>query len=125
MMPLYVSSMKAGDFCVTPSLSGDSLRVRLSGTADSTILEPLAKLVTSIEAELARSEVSEIVIDIQDLYLLNSSCMKILAKFTYGAAERKSVRALRYVVSSRFAWQARAVLPMERIAPGLVTVEKF
>lgn len=120
---LYTGTSKSGDFSITPSVVDNCLHLAMDGTADSTVVELLQNSLGDVSREVIRSAFSCVEFDIRELYLLNSSCLKVIATFVHQTSNARSVRAIRFVVRSTLGWQNRAVLPFQRLAPGLVELE--
>jgi hypothetical protein len=123
-MLLYVNEVKSGDFSITAKAVGSRLVVNLAGTADSTVIEPLRDYLGHTAKELSTGQFTSVEFDIHSLYLLNSSCLKVFATFVHELSNTGSVTCVCFGVSSTLAWQQRAIIPLERLAPRFVVVEQ-
>lgn len=99
--------------------------LRLSGTGDMLAVEPLKQCLKALQAEIEDEQVKRLDVDIRSLYLMNSSCIKAFVSMVYALQTSGRDVAIEFVVDKNLSWQARAVGPLARMAPGLVNVSSF
>ena len=115
--------MTAGsNFDATASVSGDEAILKLTGTGDMAAVAPLERCLTEMHELILTRCLGGARIDISALYLLNSSCIKMLIGFLHANVASKRRYPVRFVVDERLAWQARTLAVLGRMAPGLVSV---
>lgn len=119
---LAVEAISLESFSIRASDTGGKLVVTLSGTADMAAYEPLGACITEIRGEVARLNFAEVCIDIRSLYLLNSSCIKVLLRLVYLAQTETPHFNIEFLVDPNLGWQRRALAPFRRVAPGLVQI---
>lgn len=125
--PLNVelSPVRAPAFSVDSSQSARSLEVRMNGNADSLVLDVLEHFLRNLHSEACRVGISEVKLDIGELYFLNSTCMKLLVTWFTSLRELEPAKQYRVVVHSspKLPWQRRSFDALRYIADGLVTIQ--
>jgi hypothetical protein len=121
---LELLPVRAPAFSVDASQSGKSVEVRMNGNADSLVLDVLERFLRDLHNEACRVETSEVMLDIRELYFLNSSCMKLLVTWFTSLRELEPAKQYRVVVhaSPKLQWQRRSFDALRYIADGLVTI---
>jgi hypothetical protein len=116
--------VRAAAFFVDASQSAKSVEVRMSGNADSVVLDVLERFLRDLHGEACRVGASEIKLDIRELYFLNSSCMKLMVTWFTSLRELEPSKRYRVVVlsSPKLHWQRRSFDALRYIADGLVTI---
>jgi hypothetical protein len=112
-------------FALTPSYTGGSVVVRMSGNADMNAQSILATALRQVHAEALRLGVSEVVCDLDELYFMNSSCFKALVTWVTTLLAVDPGRRYRIRVRSnpKLAWQRRSVEALRCLAERVVIVE--
>ena len=113
---LTVRNVELDSFGIEASETGGCLLVKLTGTAEMMAYEPLRSAIAQIRDDAARLGLGQICIDIRALYLLNSSCIKLLVRLVYLAQTEKPTFTLEFKVDPHLSWQTRALLPLARMA---------
>jgi hypothetical protein len=108
-------------FAITTTLSHSLFLIRMTGTADMTVVEQVADTLALAHREAAAHQLAEVVVDVRATYFVNSSCLKHFVTLALNA--RESRYRVRFVVDGRLTWQARMFEPMERLAPSLISIE--
>jgi len=119
---LTVRDVTLDSFQIQASQIDTRLVLTLSGTADMTAYEPMRMCLRQARDDVAALNLTGVCIDIRSLYLLNSSCIKALVRLVYLAQNEQPRFLLEFLVDHRLTWQARALAPLQRVAPGLVSV---
>jgi len=120
---LTVNNVNLGSFQVAAASAGTQLTLTLSGTGDMVAFEPLKRCLVAVRSDSSRLGLSEVRIDIRDLYLLNSSCIKALVRFVYLSQTEGPTLSVVFLVNENLSWQARALTPLTRMAPELVQIQ--
>lgn len=109
-------------FALEATTAGQLMTLRLSGTGDMVAVEPLKQSLDTIRTEMIDRKLPALEVDIRGLYLLNSSCIKALVRFIYLAQTDGPQITIKFVVDENLTWQARALAPLARMAPDIVSV---
>lgn len=121
-MLLYVNPVVLDDFELAPFERGGCLVANLAGTADGSAIAPLRDCVAGILRELSRGAHSTLEFDIRRLCLLNSSCLRVLLAFLNELQTSGARVSIRFLVNAQLAWQPRALVALERLAPAMVSI---
>jgi hypothetical protein len=123
--PVALLPVSAPAFSADASQRAKSVEVRMNGNADSLVLDVLERFLRDLHKEACRAGISEVKLDIRELYFLNSSCMKLLVTWFTSLRELESAKQYRVVVysSPKLHWQRRSFDALRYIADGLVTVQ--
>lgn len=124
-MLLYVNAISTQSFSIVPALVDTTLEMRMTGSGDGAAVVPLKESLTAIKSELSRDHVTAVIFDVRTLYLLNSSCLKCLASFIFDVKSAGTNCAIRFLVNAKLSWQSRALIALERLAPGIVSIEQI
>lgn len=112
-------------FALTPSYTGATVVVRLSGNADMNAQQTLSTALKQVHTEALRLGVTEVVCDLDELYFMNSSCFKALVSWvtTLSACDANKRYRIRIRSNRQLAWQRRSVEALRCLADRLVIVE--
>ncbi len=114
-------------FSIRASLESSALKIVLRGSADMEARPSLSQFVPQVHAEAERLAVSEVLVDVHELYFINSVCLKSLVVWIDLIAN--STAAARYkltfLVDSHLHWQDRSILALQRMAPDIVQVTNW
>ncbi|WP_437592462.1 hypothetical protein [Sorangium sp. So ce1000] len=124
MSSLRVDRVNTGSFGIEPALLGDRLSVKLTGTGDMAAAAPLGSYCKEIQHEVKRLSLEAVEFDIRALYFLNSSCLKAFIAFISGVTAQGPKCEIRFVTDARLGWQRRSLAALERMAPGLVSIDE-
>lgn len=122
MSALTLDPVALEGFGIAPSLEGDRLVLRLSGTGDMTAVRHLEHILRGAHAEVGRLGLRAVDIDIKALYLLNSSCLKGLVSFVYTIQSEGPRYEVRFITDPHLSWQQRSLRVIERLAPDIVSI---
>jgi hypothetical protein len=120
---LAVDSHSAESFAIEASAADNRVSLKLRGTGDMAAVEALRMALDQVRGEMASKHLSGVIIDIQELYLLNSTCLKALISFIYQTQSQGPRLPIQFVVAPRLGWQRRTLAALERMAPELVSIE--
>ena len=94
---------------LTPTLDGNTLVVHLKGNADSAANDAFGSFVVKLHEEAQRLAVTEVRLNLTELYFMTSSCIKCFV--TWVGFIKAMVPARRYtinfVVNPNLRWQKR------------------
>ena len=121
-MRSVVSEIKGEAFRILPTIERQRLRIRLEGSADMAAVTSLKTCLAETKITMKEHGLSELELDLTALYLLNSSCIKALVHFLYVLQSEPPAFPVIFVVSPHLTWQPRALAPLERMAPTIVSV---
>jgi hypothetical protein len=104
---------------------GDQPELRLVGTADTSVTEPLATLIATLHTELLTRKVAEIVVDVRALELMGASCFTELVAWlsTLQALPPNDRYRIRFRSNPTIAWQRRSLSALSCFDTDLVTIE--
>ncbi|MGB3642374.1 MAG: hypothetical protein WBA39_33040 [Rivularia sp. (in: cyanobacteria)] len=85
--------------------------LRLTGMQD---YAPILKILNDV----ASTEPSNMVLNLQGLEFLNSSGISMLSKFVIGMRKKKSVQ-MKILGSNSIPWQGKSLKNLQRLMPGL------
>ncbi len=114
-------------FSIKPILVASVLKIVLRGSADMEARPSFSQFVPLAHQEAERLTVNEVVVDVHELYFINSMCLKALViwvDLVANSTPNKRYR-LTFLVDSHLHWQDRSILALQRMAPDLVQVAKW
>ena len=111
-------------FSIKPLLMSSSIKVELRGSADTEARASLNEFVTQAHAEAERLRVTEVIIDVHELYFINSVCLKSMVMWIDRVINMPADRryTIRFLVDSHLHWQDRSILALQRMAPTSVQI---
>jgi len=119
---LTVENSTLDSFAIEAEEFDGTLNLSFRGTADMAAYERLRVCLDAVRADVERLNIGKVRIDIRALYLLNSSCIKLLVRLVYLAQTGVPGFSIEFLVDPHLSWQARALAPLKRLAPELVRV---
>jgi hypothetical protein len=125
MRGLTIGIISKDGFTVSSALEGDSIRLGFAGNADMDVATSLSNYLKQLHADACGIGVREVVLDLSQLYFMNSSCFKCFV--TWMAQIKKLEPAVRYLVrfqsNSQLHWQRRSLEALRAYAPDEVIIE--
>jgi hypothetical protein len=118
----FITPVSLESFQLAGASQKDALVLSLTGTGDMLAIEPLKAALKEARAGMIRSGLARLRVNIQGLYLLNSSCIKALVHFVYLTQTEGPAFQIEFLTDKNLSWQGRALAPLGRMAPTLVTV---
>lgn len=103
----------------------DGIRLILSGNADMDVVPLLGPYLSQVHDLLCSSGARSVMVDIRDLYFLNSSCFKAVINWiaTISKLEANQQYDVKFVTNSRLHWQKRNLRSILDFAPSIVAVQ--
>lgn len=113
------------DFTSSIDVTDRSVTLTLKGSADIRVMFPLETMLKSLEREIARAGIREVVVDMRELEFMNSSCLKTFVTWLghvqeYDPSEQYPIR---FLSSPSKHWQARSLAALSCFAVDLVKIE--
>jgi hypothetical protein len=120
-----LASVKHRSFNATLAVESSTLRVRLAGTADLVVQEQLATFLGAVHACATEHMVSRVLVDVNDLGFINSSCLKCLVTWIFKVHGDERARQYRIVFLTNHAspWQERSFHALSCMCTELVSIE--
>ena len=125
MSALDKLSFSHGGLVVASSHEGERMTSVLAGTAELAIRDRLPVLLADIHSHALELGVREVVVDLQGLEFMNSSCFKSFVTWITDVQELVADRQYRIHIKSnpKILWQRRSVHALRCFAPNLIAVE--
>ncbi|WP_437736771.1 STAS domain-containing protein [Sorangium sp. So ce1335] len=123
MNGLSVEPVVTDGFGIEPALSDGTLVVTLTGTGDMAAAARLKSYVKELEGEVARLSVGSVEFDVRGVRFMSSSCIKAFVGFICGVSGRGPKCRVRFVTDAQLTWQRRSLKPLDRMCPGLVSID--
>jgi len=124
---LELAEIQEAEFVLRPRLDGRCLHLVLSGSADGQVESILIQFFRRLHAEALRLGVREVVVDLQRLDFMNSSCFKGFIVWIDAASSAHVLDRYRIRLRSNtsFHWQVRSLDALRRMAPSIIDVESI
>ncbi len=116
-------AIRTENFSLVFSDSGAAPVLRLSGNGDGEVVTPLDRTLKQLHDELAFSGARSVVVDLSDLYFMNSSCLKAFVSWIYKVRTSGKPYQIRMQLNPRQRWQQRGLEPLQRLAPAIVFLD--
>ncbi len=97
---------------------------RLRGNADQLVRDELQRIISELHTEATRLGVREAVLDVRDLYFMNSSCLSVIVRWITGQMKCaiESYR-IRFTCNANLRWQKRSLQAMATLGGALVVID--
>jgi hypothetical protein len=115
--------IKKEAFSLETLVIGGRLMVRFSGSGDADAALLLDRCLKEVDEEATRLGATETVVDFQQLYFMNSSCLKSFVSWIYRLHAGAVPLRVRFVSNARLRWQESSLSALKRLAPEIVTIE--
>lgn len=123
-LALGITALERATFSIRPSLEGETLVVHISGNGDMAAIEPLAGYLKMLHKEGLALGIGSVRVDLQELYFLNSSCLKsLLTWINELSAGTPPPYGVCFVTNPKLFWQRRSLEALRRLAPEVVTFQ--
>ena len=111
-------------FSIKSTVLASSIKVDLRGSADNESKSALGQFVEHLHAEAEHLHMAEIIVDLHELYFINSVCLKVLVLWIDRLVNMPAHRryTLTFLVDPQLHWQDRSILALQRMAPEFVRV---
>ncbi len=123
--PASVSDIKITSFSTRSQLRGDALIVALTGNADMAAHDQLKVFLEDLHRTAAGLGVRETVLELQDLYFMNSSCLSLLLRLVNSVLQSKQSKyTVRFRLNPNLRWQKRSMDAIRSYAEDIVVIEQ-
>ena len=121
---LTLAPIKLASFSIEMAATSTVVAVTVTGDADMDVVERLGHYLTGLHQEVSRLRLTEVLVDVQRLRFINSSCLRHFGIWLARLAKAGEGERYRVTMSLNpaVAWQKRSFEPLQYVAPGLVTV---
>jgi anti-anti-sigma regulatory factor len=116
-------AIRTESFSLVFSDTGSTPALRLSGNGDGEVVTPLDRTLKQLHEELSFSGARSVVVDLSDLYFMNSSCLKAFVSWIYKVRTSGKPYQIRMQLNPRQRWQQRGLEPLQRLAPAIVFLD--
>jgi hypothetical protein len=116
-------AIRTENFSLVFSDTSSTPALRLSGNGDGEVVAPLDRTLKQLHDELAFSGARAVVVDLADLYFMNSSCLKAFVSWIYKVRTSGKPYQIRMQLNPRQRWQQRGLEPLQRLAPAIVFLD--
>jgi hypothetical protein len=123
MTELGLGIVKQEGFSLEPEVFGHHVVLRLTGNGDMSVVHALDGYLKLVHTEMQRLGLGETVIDVRELYFMNSSCIKAFVSWIYRVSISDLPYRIRFLANTRQPWQDNTLGALARIAPTVVTIE--
>jgi len=122
---LGIHDVCAQHFTTNANYDGKAVVAQLHGNADMAAQPGLQILLDELDIEARRLGVREVVIELQDLYFMNSSCLSLFVRWIGGLRDRELSKLYRIKFRSNpnLRWQRHSLRALSALAQGFVDVE--
>jgi|HubBroStandDraft_1064217.scaffolds.fasta_scaffold406469_2 hypothetical protein len=121
-MSLLVKDVLLGHFWTVTRQQGNELIVRMCGNADSQVRDVLESFLRQLDVESRRVNAETAVVDVRELFFMNSSCLSLMVRWISTLAESTMPYKIRFIANAGLRWQCRSLAPLAALAPSVVTV---
>jgi hypothetical protein len=121
---LSLPPVRTDGFSLVLSTSGSVPVVKLSGNGDAEAVSPLDRSLSLLHHNLTVANAKSVVVDLCDLYFLNSSCLKAFVSWIYTVRTAQTPYGICLRLNARQRWQRRGLEPLQRLAPSIVSLDE-
>jgi len=117
--------LRTDSFSLVFASAGGVPIVKLSGNGDAEAVSALDRTLTQLHQKLISESATSVVVDLGDLYFMNSSCLKAFVAWIYKVRTTGSPYRIRLQLNPRQRWQRRGLEPLQRLAPAVVFLDEI
>ena len=117
--------LRTDSFSLVFAAAGGVPVIKLSGNGDAEAVSPLDRTLTQLHQKLVAEAATSVVVDLGDLYFMNSSCLKAFVAWIYKVRTNGSPYRIRLQLNPRQRWQRRGLEPLQRLAPAVVFLDEI
>ena len=124
MKNVHLPDSTGSELQAEATLDGNTLELKLTGTADLRSCDQLASIVDRIDAEATEHKCQEVVVNLVKLEFMNSSCFKTLVSWINRVQSRNpnDRHKICFRSSDDMLWQRRSLNVLRSFAPDLIEV---
>jgi hypothetical protein len=122
--PLAIDDVKLEHFGTVSDREAATLTIRMRGNADGEVQGTLSVLLEQVDGEARRGKLTQVVLDLQDLYFMNSSCISLLVRWIDGLSRDLPAPRyhIRFVSNPNLRWQKRTLSALGAMGRQVVTI---
>jgi hypothetical protein len=121
---LSLPAVRTDGFSLSLSTSGNVPVLKLSGNGDAAAVSPLDRSLSLLHHNLMVANSKSVIVDLCDLYFLNSSCLKAFVSWIYTVRTAQVPYGICLRLNARQRWQRRGLEPLQRLAPTIVSLDE-
>lgn len=121
---ISVSSISEDGFQLSVVEGSRTPLVTFTGNGDTSAIEPLGRFLTQLHEQLVASSFDLVVVDLAELYFMNSSCLKAFVSWIHKVDVGPKQYTIRLLTNPRQHWQRRSLATLQRLAPSVVEIEQ-
>src|SRR3954454_5290472 len=110
---LNVAAGREKGFSLVPVVDLPLPTVKFNGNGDSEAVAPLDRFLKLLHKNLVDENANAVVVDLGELYFMNSSCLKALVSWIYKVNTTGRPYQIRIQMNRRQAWQRRSLEPLQ------------
>lgn len=117
--------LHSGELSATAAVEGKTMRLTLTGTADTTAEPDLGELLGRLHRESMRADVDQVLVDLRALEFMNSSCFKCFITWIVAVRRLPTDQHYRITFLSNpdLHWQRRSLHAISYFGGELVAVD--
>ena len=121
---LKLPLLQAGSFSARPAAADGAIHLALIGTADLTVKPEFDRFMKALHEEALRLEVREVVVDLEALEFMNSSCFKALVTWVLSIDMEAGPRryGITFLENAQRQWQRHCLKALSALSPERVAV---
>lgn len=123
MPTLNVPTLRTNDFCLS-AIEAREPAAKFSGTGDIDAVAQLKHFLEALHQELVRTSANTVAFDLNELYFMNSSCLKAFVSWIHKVNTGGRPYTIHFITNQRLQWQAKSVATLQRFAPSVVSLEE-
>jgi anti-anti-sigma factor len=119
-----IDDVKFEHFSATAEEAPAAIVLHLRGNADQVVRDALRELLAQLREEASRVSASEMIVDVRDLYFMNSSCLSVVVQWISGLVKAGSGACrVRFRCNANLRWQRRSLQAIATLGGALVTID--
>lgn len=122
MSNLNLETSKHGRMTIVPTVEGDALHVKIEGIGDSFAVKGLGLFLKRATEEMGRLGIARATIDISQVSLLSSSCIKQFITFLRPIKAGDVDCQVEFRVAAEVPWQRRSISALVRMCQNRVSL---
>lgn len=103
-------------------VNADPPLIRFTGNGDSEAIAPLDRFLRQLHMALLNKHCTAVSIDLNELYFMNSSCLKNFVAWIYRVDTEGKPYEIQFLTNPRLHWQQRSLATLRRLAPTIVSI---
>lgn len=109
-------------FGLSATLAGARVIVKLTGTADMEAVSALRRSFDQLRVATETRQTSQIEVDFRELVFISSSCITVILQFVTTTSGVRPLCPVQFTVDPNRTWQRRALIPVQRFAPKVLSI---